>query len=46
MSGMRHGKGKWHMLHGDMYEGNYMNDKKSGKGTYLWKNGSKYIGEF
>lgn len=23
-----------------------MNDKKNGKGTYIWKNGSKYIGNF
>jgi len=21
-----------------------MNDKKNGKGTYVWKNGSKYVG--
>jgi len=46
MSGMRHGKGKWHMLHGDLYEGEYMNDKKNGKGVYLWKNGAKYTGSF
>jgi hypothetical protein len=46
MSGMRHGKGKWHMLHGDCYEGDYMNDKKNGKGVYHWKNGAKYEGRF
>jgi hypothetical protein len=23
-----------------------MNDKKNGKGTYIWKNGSKYTGNF
>jgi hypothetical protein len=23
-----------------------MNDKKNGKGSYLWKNGSKYSGNF
>ena len=43
---MRHGKGKWQMLHGDSYEGEYMNDKKNGQGIYHWKNGSKYIGAF
>lgn len=23
-----------------------MNDKKNGKGAYLWKNGAKYVGSF
>ena len=46
MSGMRHGKGKWQMLHGDQYEGEYMNDKKNGNGQYRWKNGSVYNGMF
>lgn len=34
------------MLNADMYEGEYMNDTKNGKGIYLWKNGSKYVGSF
>ena len=34
------------MINGDSYEGEYMKDKKNGKGSYLWKNGSKYTGNF
>ena len=43
---MRHGKGKWQMINADSYDGEYMNDKKNGKGIYIWKNGVKYIGNF
>ena len=41
---MRHGKGKWTMINGDKYEGDYLNDKKNGNGIYLWKSGDKYVG--
>lgn len=41
---MRHGKGVWMMVHGDKYEGDYLNDKKNGKGTYTWKSGDRYQG--
>jgi hypothetical protein len=30
LSGLRHGRGKWYIPGGDSYEGEYMNDKKSG----------------
>lgn len=31
---------------GDIYEGEYIDDKKSGNGTYIWANGCKYVGGF
>ena len=31
---------------GDLYEGDWINDKREGQGTYVWKNGSKYIGSW
>lgn len=39
---MRHGKGLWMMVHGDKYAGDYLNDKKNGKGIYTWKSGDRY----
>lgn len=32
------------MVQGDRYEGDYLNDKKNGKGVYTWKSGDRYIG--
>ena len=29
---------------GDIYEGEWLNDKASGKGTYTHSNGAKYVG--
>ena len=29
---------------GDLYEGQWFNDKKNGKGTFIDKNGNKYVG--
>ena len=31
---------------GDVYEGNWQNDKREGQGSYTWKNGSKYTGSW
>jgi hypothetical protein len=31
---------------GDRHEGIYHKDKRHGTGTYVWKNGDKYIGGF
>jgi hypothetical protein len=31
---------------GDVYEGEWVNGKFQGKGTYIWKNGQKYQGEY
>jgi hypothetical protein len=47
-NGVRHGKGIWKssLENGDMYEGEYKNDKKYGVGKYTWENGMCYIGNF
>ena len=31
---------------GEYYEGSYLNDERSGIGTYTWPNGDKFIGEW
>lgn len=31
---------------GDVYEGEWVNGKFQGKGTYIWKYGQKYQGEY
>ena len=31
---------------GNIYNGEFMNDKMRGKGTYFFTNGNKYDGEF
>lgn len=31
---------------GDQFTGNYLNSKKNGRGTYLFKSGTVYEGEF
>jgi hypothetical protein len=31
---------------GDVFEGEWKNNKKEGKGLYRWKNGDKYEGFF
>jgi hypothetical protein len=31
---------------GNVYERYYIDDAKSGDGTYLWKNGQKFVGTF
>ena len=43
--GRFHGHGSYATSRGD-YEGNWVDGRKSGKGTYTWKNGDKYIGEW
>jgi len=48
-AGMRHGNGKWNERSdnsGDSYEGNYIDDKKHGLGTYKWATGNWYQGNF
>ena len=41
---MRNGKGVWcsQKQGGDVYEGQYKDDMKHGKGVYKWANGAKY----
>ena len=31
---------------GDKYDGSYKNDKRDGKGTYTWSEGSYYVGDW
>eukprot|EP00128_Syssomonas_multiformis_P008024 Colp12_sorted_trinity150504_noHs@16594 len=45
-AGERHGFGKAVLPNGDMYEGEYINGLREGKGTYKFKNGARYIGEY
>ena len=39
----QHGKGTMYYYNGDLYEGDWINDKREGQGTYTWKNGSKIM---
>ena len=40
------GKGIYTDTDGDVYEGEYEDDIKSGTGTYTYADGDKYIGQF
>jgi hypothetical protein len=33
-------------LSGDWYQGDYLNDQRSGRGTYYWLNGDVYSGDW
>ena len=35
---------KW--TNGDSYKGEYVNNERTGKGTYVWANGDRYTGDF
>ena len=41
---MANGRGKLVHNDGDIYEGDWVNDKAEGRGTYLHSNGAKYDG--
>ena len=44
---MRNGKGKIKFINtGDSYEGDFLDDKITGYGEYIWSNKQKYIGNF
>ena len=40
------GLGTYKFANGNVYEGEWNDDKSHGKGTYIFKNGNKYVGEF
>ena len=41
-----HGKGTFKWLDGRYYEGEYLDDKKSGFGTFGWPDGRMYEGQW
>lgn len=43
---MANGQGRLIHDDGDVYEGNWLNDKAHGRGIYLHKDGSTYTGEW
>lgn len=47
-NGYRQGYGVWRssITGGDVYQGNYKDDKKSGRGKYTWANGTVFVGTF
>jgi len=45
-NGLRNGFGKQTNSYENIYEGEWLEDKKSGNGTFTWKDGSKYVGEW
>ena len=47
MNGNKHGKGIEYYKDGNIkYEGDFVNDKREGKGKYIWEDGEYYIGEW
>jgi len=44
--GLRNGNGVGYYSNGNIYEGEWVNDKKHGHGKYIFKNGDIYEGEF
>ena len=45
-NGMRHGKGKCTWSDGDVYEGDWVDDKQNGKGKYTYDDGDVYEGDW
>jgi hypothetical protein len=46
MGTLRHGKGRCFFSNGEVYEGDWKNDKRSGNGTLRDQNGEIYNGEW
>lgn len=50
MKGKKHGKGKWksnkNSHNTNIYDGEYLNDKKHGKGVFTWASGNIYKGDY
>ena len=44
IKGLKNGYGKEIFENGDVYDGNYVNNKFDGKGVYTWKTGAIYSG--
>lgn len=43
---MANGKGRLIHSDGDVYEGEWLNDKAHGKGTYIHMDGARYTGDW
>lgn len=43
---LKHGKGVWTGVNGDVYDGYYVDDKRNGKGWCKWANGDTYTGDW
>lgn len=47
MEGHKHGKGVYKWSNGDIYDGEFINDKRNGLGVYFWsEKGGTYRGEW
>ena len=47
VDGLLNGEGKWaHHIYDEWYKGEWKDNKPSGKGTYVWRSGAKYEGQF
>ena len=44
MKNKAHGKGKFYHVDGDIFDGEWENDKANGYGVYIHVNGAKYEG--
>ena len=42
----KHGRGVYYYINGDFYEGDWVNDKRKGKGKLLMDDGSEFTGDF
>ncbi len=43
---MAYGRGRLIHADGDVYEGEWLNDKAHGKGVYIHRDGASYTGEW
>lgn len=44
---MKQGKGKYFYINGNVFDGDWINDKKNGDGTYTYfSTGEKYVGKW
>ena len=44
--GKMHGKGTYYCANGEIYNGDWVNGKRTGYGLYNWPNGDQYNGQF
>ena len=47
--GLKHGRGKWKSSknpQSNSYDGDYLNDKREGEGTFVWASGNVYRGAY